>query len=101
MSGGYFEHKQYIIDDIAEEIDRIIARIYKTRKELEGSPKDPSHPDYNWDRWYNFSDETLAKFKEARDTIRRAAKMAQRIDWLLSGDDDEDSFHKRWVEELE
>jgi hypothetical protein len=101
MSGGHFEYKQYTIDEIAEEIDRVIAKVYKTRKEVEDIPKDPDHPDYNWDRWYDFSDETLAKFIEARDTIRRAAKMAQRVDWLLSGDDGEDSFHKRWKEELE
>jgi hypothetical protein len=26
--------------------------------------------------------------------------MAQRVDWLISGDDGEESFHQRWKEEL-
>jgi hypothetical protein len=101
MSGGHFEYKQYIIDEISEEIDRVIAKVYKTREEIKNTPTDPCDPNYCWDRYYLFSDKTVAKFLEARDTIKRAAKMAQRIDWLLSGDDGEDSFHKRWTEELE
>ena len=32
--------------------------------------------------------------------IRKAYIYAQRIDWLLSGDDGEESFHERLEEEL-
>ena len=46
MSGGHFDYNQYRLDDIAEEIDRVIARVYKTREELKGSPADPANPDY-------------------------------------------------------
>ena len=100
MSGGFFEYNQYRVDEIAEEISRVIARVQKTREELKDSPTDPADPNYNWDRYYDFSDETLAKFIEARDILKRGAFMAQRIDWLLSGDDGEESFHRRWNEEL-
>ena len=100
MSGGHFEYKQYQVDELAAEIDRVIAKVYKTREAVKNTPDDPCHPDYCWEKSYLFSDETLAKFAEARDTLKRAGIMAQRVDWLLSGDDGEETFHKRWEEEL-
>ena len=33
--------------------------------------------------------------------LKQAEIYAQRIDWLLSGDDGEESFHERLKEELE
>ena len=99
MSGGHFEYRQYQVQEIADEIDRLIAKVHKTREDIKGSPEDPSHPDYVWDRYYLFSDETLAKFAKARDTLIKASQMAQRVDWLVSGDDGEESFHRRWEEE--
>ena len=50
--------------------------------------------------YHEFKPETLTRFREAVGQLRRAAIFAQRIDWLLSGDDSEDSFHKRLDEEL-
>lgn len=50
---------------------------------------------------YEFSEETLAEFKKAVHILKQADIYAQRIDWLLSGDDDEKSFHERLEEELE
>lgn len=50
--------------------------------------------------YHDFNPETLARFREAVGQLRRAAIFAQRIDWLLSGDDSEDSFHKRLDKEL-
>ena len=85
MSGGHFEYKQYEVDQIAEGIDSLIRNNDK---------KD------EWGSANNYSKETLDKFKEARDTARKAAKMIQRVDWLVSGDDGEESFHERWKEEL-
>ena len=85
MSGGHFEYKQYDIDYIVDEIEDLI----ETNDESDG-----------WGYKRGYSEETLAKFKEALTTLRRAAIMAQRIDWLVSGDDGEESFHKRWKEEL-
>ena len=48
----------------------------------------------------DFKPETLARFREAVGQLRRAAIFAQRIDWLLSGDDGEDSFLRRIDKEL-
>jgi len=74
MSGGHFNYTQYNLINIADEIAEIV-------KEAEYKP------------------ETLARFKEAERTIRKAHAMAQRVDWLLSGDDGEDEFHERWEQE--
>jgi predicted nucleotidyltransferase len=85
MSGGHFDYIQYRIEEIAEEVKRLI--------------RDNNKID-EWGHANNYSDETLKKFLEAEKTIRTAAKMAQRIDWLVSGDDGEDDFHDRWNEEI-
>ena len=39
---------------------------------------------------------TYLHIREAAHTLRQAAEMAQRVDCLLSGDDDEDAFLRRW-----
>ena len=74
MSGGHFNYNQQYIEDIANDIQVYLGQ--------------------------GFSQETLTKFKEAVYILRKAEIMAQRIDWLLSGDDGEETFHKRWKEDL-
>ena len=85
MSGGHFDYMQYRISDIAEMIDDLIAS--------------NDTPDEYGDSC-NYTPETIAKFQRASATLKKAATMAQRIDWLVSGDDGEESFHERWDEEL-
>ena len=92
MSGGYFEYNQWNVEQLAEDIDRVISRSLS----LLDNP--PDKDDY--EHCYVYTPETLAKFAEARDALQKAAKMAQRVDWLLSGDDSEEAFHRRWKEEL-
>ena len=48
----------------------------------------------------DFKPETLVRLREAVGQLRRAAIFANRIDWLLSGDDGEDSFLRRIDKEL-
>mgnify|MGYP001092975859 CR=1 FL=1 len=89
MSGGYFDYNQWRVNDIADQIERVIAN------------NDDDTPDeYGRRHGRGYSAETLARFREAVAALNRAAKMAQRVDWLLSGDDSEDSFHRRWDEEI-
>ena len=85
MSGGRFDYIQFRFEEVADAIDRLIAN-NKVKDEFGYSN------DYN--------EETLKKFKETADTIRRAAEMATRVDWLVSGDDGEETFHKRWNEKV-
>lgn len=47
-----------------------------------------------------FSKETLAELRKAVHIFKQAEIYAMRIDWLLSGDDGEESFHERLKEEL-
>ena len=92
MSGGYFEYNQWKVEDLAEDIDRVIARSNK----FTDNPPDKD----SYEHCYVYTPETIAKFAQARDALMVAAKMAQRVDWLLSGDDGEETFHKRWKEEI-
>ena len=107
MSGGAFDYKQYNIAMIADEIEQTIERSGrpKTREELkdeswgrdtswyEKYPEDLNH--------YKYPDEVIEKFKEGVAVLRKAHIYAQRIDWLISGDDGEESFLKRLKEELD
>ena len=45
--------------------------------------------------------EVLEEFKKGLEILKKAAIYTQRIDWLLSGDDGEDSFKRRLKEELD
>lgn len=89
MSGGHFDYKQYHIDDIVREIEFLIEQNNSNELGEHGYPVSRG-----------YLEETIAKFKEALTTLRRGAIMAQRIDWLVSGDDAENTFHTRWKEEL-
>lgn len=52
----------------------------------------PFFPDY--------SEETIKEFRKGVDILKKAQVYANRIDWLMSGDDGEESFHKRLKEGL-
>jgi hypothetical protein len=87
MSGGHFDYIQYRIDQAADEVEQYIRKCESTETDEYGYKPD-------------FRPETLAKFRECESTLRRAAAMLQRVDWLASGDDSENGFHKRWAEEV-
>lgn len=89
MSGGHFNYDQYRISQIADDIQLLIS-----------NNDDVTENKWGDHRGYGFTDDTLNKFKQAVDTLRKAAIMAQRIDYLVSGDDGEDSFHRHWTREL-
>ena len=43
---------------------------------------------------------TVEEFKKAVKVLRIAQVYTHRIDWLVSGDDGEDSFHSRLAKDL-
>ena len=105
MSGGAFDYNQYKIGYIADQIDEVIVKngIEKTSQEL----KDESWRDPEWytkypeDKFhYKYPDEVIEKMKEAVKALHIAQEYAQRVDWLLSGDDGEESFLSRLEENL-
>lgn len=85
MSGGHFDYKQYEFQIIADEIDQLI---WNNEKKNE------------WGYARNYSKKTLSKFEEAKKTVLLAQEMVQRVDWLVSGDDGEGTFYKRWEENI-
>ena len=93
MSGGAFDYWQYHLTAIADQIEEKVI-----------NNKDFNHwglfDDSNWDGQM-YSDETIKKFKEAIKYLKIAEAYAQRIDWLISGDDSEETFHERLKEDLE
>ncbi len=76
MSGGEFDFSQYKIEEIAESI----------QSRLDDQ---------------EFSKETIREFETAVRKLREAYVYAQRIDYLISSDDSEESFHKRLKDDLE
>lgn len=89
MSGGHFNYEQYSITTIADSIESIIYQNDNTTLD-----------EYGQAMGYGFSKETIQKFKEGVHYLKLAHIYAQRIDWLLSGDDGEETFHVRLAEDL-
>ncbi len=88
MSGGRFDYLQYRFTEIVDVIEQEIID-----NNAEPRPKDWFEPN-------NFREETIAEFKKGIEYIKKAQIYVQRIDWLLSGDDGEESFLKSLKEEL-
>jgi hypothetical protein len=79
MSGGRFEYIQDRLEDVADRVEELIA---------------------DNDAMHGFASGTITRFRDAALALRIAATMTRRIDWLVSGDDSEQSFHVRWIEDL-
>lgn len=86
MSGGHFDYQQYHIGYIADEVKQILEDAVNGK-----------NPD-----WLDFTKiEIYQKIKEGWNLLKIAEIFAQRIDWLVSGDDDEESFIRRLKEDLD
>ena len=79
MSGGRFDYLQgrYEWDDAIETISNHISE----------NPRE-------------YEQKTIDKFEEGLLAIKKARVYLQRIDWLLSDDDGEKTFHERLEEDL-
>lgn len=83
MSGGYFNYADSHIDQIADDIEQLIRNNDSTEVNQWGEKIG-----------HGFSVDTLYEFREAIKHLRYARAYVRRIDYLLSGDDSEDSFQK-------
>ena len=111
MSGGHFDYYQWQIKDIADSIEDYIYGHSIDKEDInyyiEDHWLDDEEKEYikknehTIPNRYNYSKETIEEFKKGLSLLRKAYIYAQRIDWLLSGDDGEESFHKRLKEELD
>ena len=82
MSGGHFDYNQFQIETIADSVEEIISR--------RGS-----------ESYYNWTSETMVELYTGLELLRKASIYAQRINWLVSGDDDQETFHRRLKSDLE
>ena len=89
MSGGHFEYQQYVMLSMIVEIKKIIE-----------TNDDKTPDDWGDPTGCNFRPEVIARLREAVDMLKRAEIMVERIDYLMSGDDSEKTFIKRWNEEI-
>lgn len=97
MSGGFFNYDQYKIQLIADEIDNLIESNNFKCKNYPRCKDDY----YSCNCGRNLPDDVIDEFKNASKALKVAHVYAQRVDWLLSGDDGEDSFFKRIKEDLD
>ncbi len=89
MSGGHFEYNQYKIQQIADEIEQLIIN-----NESEETDQ------YGYKKGTFYSPETIKEFKAAVALLKVSYVFVQRIDWLVSGDDGEETFRRRLHDEL-
>lgn len=90
MSGGHFDYQQYVLGSIADEIEQLIR-----------NNDDESLDEWGCKNGRGYSPETIAEFQKGVELLRKAHVYAQRIDWLVSDDDSEETFQKRLQEDLE
>ena len=110
MSGGFFYYDQSYINDIADSIETYIYGQSLEEEDINYFKNyllDDEEKEYviknkhTLPNSYKYSKETIKEFKKGLAILKKAYVYAQRIDWLLSGDDGEESFHKRLKEELD
>lgn len=87
MSGGEFRYVQDKIEEAADEIEQFVQSNDSEQKN-----------DYGDRVGRGFNADTIDRFCIAAKTARLAAEMVRRVDWLVSCDDGEDDFARRWDE---
>ena len=110
MSGGFFGYNQYYINDIADSIETYIYGQSLEEEDINYFKNyllDDEEKEYviknkhTLPNSYKYSKETIKEFKKGLARLKKAYVYAQRIDWLLSADDDEESFHRKLKEDLD
>lgn len=90
MSGGYFD---YIQSRLTWDVEELLRDLLNPAKDSEClSFEDCEDP---------YSEEDRREFRNALYHTKKAAIYLQRVDWYVSGDDGQESFHERLKEELE
>lgn len=101
MSGGHFDYQQYYIGGIADNIENILNRQGKERPKEDLYMHKEYYEEYPEEKlYYTYPEIIQNKLKEAIKQLRIAEIYAQRVDWLLSGDDGQESFIRRLEEDL-
>lgn len=106
MSGGIFDYREYAIYEIIEKIEREIQKngVKKSIKDLEydswkGDDWYINHPEELYH--YKYPDYIITELKTTVDLLKRSVIYINRVDYLLSGDDSEETFISRLKNDLE
>lgn len=105
MSGGHWDYLQYRFTDVIEDIKHEINKSGKPKTKEELKEESWRGPDW-YDKFpedlthHKYPDEIIEEFKKGLELIEKAQVYMQRIDWLLSGDDGNESFIERLKEDL-
>lgn len=106
MSGGHFDYIQFRLNDVIEELEEIITNNGKEYTEEELKEFYPFADSDYFDKYpyqkfrTKHEENVIEEFKRGLIAIKKANVYIQRIDWLLSGDDGEESFFERLKEDL-
>lgn len=111
MSGGRFNYAQHRIAEIYEGIDDYIHGHPIDEKDVETYIEDiwldedekayVRKHHHTIPNRFGYFKETIREFEKGIKLLKQAEVYAQRIDWLLSGDDGEKEFHERLKEDLD
>lgn len=82
MSGGHFDYRQNQIKYIADDLEKFLL------EKIDNDYFDENNPS------------VINELFEGLKALRKAYVYAQRIDWLISGDDSETTFLNRLTEDL-
>lgn len=105
MSGGYFDYKQYLLEQWKDELNELIETNGKEKTKEELKEIERIHGlewlvKYPEDKFYHkYSDEVIEKMKELSELLRKTKVRIDAIDRFLSGDDGEDDVSKAFGNE--
>ncbi len=102
MSGGYFDFKQFHVDEIANTIESLLNRQGKPKEIEDLYGGEECLMKYPEDTIYQvYPQEVQDKMKDGIKALKLAAIYAQRIDLFLSGDDGVERFLEKLSEDLQ
>lgn len=107
MSGGRWEYNQYRLTDVIDDLKGLIEKNGKPKTKEEMKNEFWSYDAEWYEKYpenkfhYEYPEDVIEEFKKAIDIISKAQVYMHRADWLLSGDDGEESFIKRLKQDLE
>ncbi len=102
MSGGAFNYDQYKFKQMAESIQYELDNQGKEKPKEELWCQADYYEKYPEERFnHTYPKEVQERLKEAVKIFNKAYIYAQRIDWMLSGDDGEESFLRRLKKDLD
>lgn len=99
MSGGTFDYKQYILEQIADEIEERINRNGKLKYKKDLWMSKAFYENYPEEKYYEkYSDEAISELKAIIASLRVCKGFVDAADRLFASDDGEEIFHNKLKE---